>query len=77
MTLQLPESTTFLIVGAGPSGLGCALSLIRQGHRDLVIVDAVLQGENSSRAVAIHAATLEVGDGTRSPYSDTDLGLRQ
>jgi 2-polyprenyl-6-methoxyphenol hydroxylase-like FAD-dependent oxidoreductase len=58
--MSLPDRTTILIVGAGPSGLACALSLVNQGFRDFVIVDAVLEGENTSRALIIHAATLEV-----------------
>jgi 2-polyprenyl-6-methoxyphenol hydroxylase-like FAD-dependent oxidoreductase len=58
--MSLPERTTFLIVGAGPSGLATAISLVHQGCRDVVVVDAVEQGENTSRAFAIHAGTLEV-----------------
>lgn len=58
--MSLPGRTTTLIVGAGPSGLACAISLVNQGCRDVVIVDAVLQGNNTSRALMIHAATLEV-----------------
>ncbi|EGN95140.1 hypothetical protein SERLA73DRAFT_162702 [Serpula lacrymans var. lacrymans S7.3] len=57
--MSLPESTTVLIVGAGPSGVATALSLIHHGCRDFVIVDAVLQGQNASRALVIHPATLE------------------
>jgi hypothetical protein len=60
LSMSLPEATTFLIVGAGPSGLGAAISLVQEGCRDLVIVDAVLEGENTSRAIVVHAATLEV-----------------
>lgn len=58
--MALPSSTTVLIVGAGPTGLSAALSLLNQGVDDFVIVDAVLEGENTSRAMAVHAATLEV-----------------
>ncbi|KAH7915231.1 hypothetical protein BJ138DRAFT_1142299 [Hygrophoropsis aurantiaca] len=60
--MSFPTSTTILIVGAGPTGLATALSLIHYGCRDFVIVDAVLQGENTSRAIVIHAATLEALD---------------
>jgi 2-polyprenyl-6-methoxyphenol hydroxylase-like FAD-dependent oxidoreductase len=58
--MSLPESIRFLIVGAGPSGLACAISLNHHGCRELVVVDAVLEGQNTSRAMVIHAATLEV-----------------
>ena len=58
--MSLPNQTTVLIVGAGPAGLAAALSLLHHGFRDFVIVDAIAQGVNTSRAVAVHAATLEV-----------------
>lgn len=58
--MSLPDSTTVLIVGAGPTGLATALSLLHYGFLDFVIVDAVQQGENTSRALVIQAATLEV-----------------
>ena len=58
--MSLPQNTTILIVGAGPTGLATALSLIHHGNRDFVIVDSANQGLNSSRAVIVHAATLEV-----------------
>ncbi|KIM55219.1 hypothetical protein SCLCIDRAFT_1221363 [Scleroderma citrinum Foug A] len=60
--MSLPSSTCALIVGAGPTGLAAALSLIHHGFRDFVIVDAVTQGENGSRAIFLHAATLETLD---------------
>lgn len=58
--MSLPIRTAILVVGAGPSGLACAISLINQGCRDIVVVDALSQGENTSRALIIQAATLEV-----------------
>ena len=57
---MLPTSTAILIVGAGPAGLCLALALHKQGCPDVVVVDAALQGQNTSRAVAVHAATVEV-----------------
>ncbi|KIJ62432.1 hypothetical protein HYDPIDRAFT_176531 [Hydnomerulius pinastri MD-312] len=60
--MSLPESTTVLIVGAGPTGLVAALSLLHSGIRDIVIVDAVVQGGNASRAAIVHAATTETLD---------------
>ncbi|KIK19525.1 hypothetical protein PISMIDRAFT_682987 [Pisolithus microcarpus 441] len=60
--MSLPKDTTVLIVGAGPTGLASALSLLHHGFKDLVIVDAVVKGDNSSRAIVVHAATLEALD---------------
>ena len=60
--MSLPQSTGTLIVGAGPTGLAVALSLVHQGFRDFVIVDGLAKGENNSRALIIHAATLEVSE---------------
>ncbi|KAF8201916.1 hypothetical protein K438DRAFT_1671032 [Mycena galopus ATCC 62051] len=57
--MSLPQRTTVLIVGAGPCGMAAALSLNHQGIHDIIIVDALLAGENSSRAMVIQAATLE------------------
>lgn len=60
--MELPRSTNVLIVGAGPTGLAASLSLIHHEFRDFVIVDAAVKGENSSRAIVVHAATLEALD---------------
>ncbi|KAI6123149.1 hypothetical protein EDD16DRAFT_1704481 [Pisolithus croceorrhizus] len=60
--MSLPKNTTVLIVGAGPTGLASALSLLHHGFKDFVIVDAVVKGHNSSRAISVHAATLEALD---------------
>ncbi|KAF8435400.1 hypothetical protein L210DRAFT_2526479 [Boletus edulis BED1] len=51
-----------LIVGAGPAGLNATLSLLHYGVHDIVIVDFILQGDNTSRAAVIHAATIETLD---------------
>ncbi|KAJ7918214.1 hypothetical protein B0H13DRAFT_1993721 [Mycena leptocephala] len=48
--MPLPSKTTVLIVGAGP------------WLSDLLIVDSIMAGENSSRAIVIQAATLEALD---------------
>jgi cation diffusion facilitator CzcD-associated flavoprotein CzcO len=72
---MLPEQTSILIVGAGPTGLSAAISLFNQGCKDILIVDAAAERTpDTSRAMAIHAATLEVGiscyGGFRSRYYD-------
>ena len=58
--MTLPSSAEVLIVGAGPTGMVLALALQKNGCPDVVIVDGALEGENTSRAIAIHAATIEV-----------------
>jgi len=61
--MSLPPYTDILIVGAGPVGLACAIALEKQGCGDnIVIVDSHEQPEPTSRAIAIHAATLEALD---------------
>jgi len=64
-TMSFPSSTRILIVGAGPTGMACALSLWYSGVKDVTIVEAAAEGNGNlaSRAMTIHAATLEV----RSP----------
>jgi 2-polyprenyl-6-methoxyphenol hydroxylase-like FAD-dependent oxidoreductase len=57
--MSLPENTTILIVGAGPAGLTTALSLIHHACCDFVIIDAA-EGHNTSRAITMHAGTVEV-----------------
>ncbi|MCF3642355.1 FAD-dependent monooxygenase [Rhizobium sp. TRM95111] len=58
---MLPRKTDVLIVGAGPTGLTLAIALRRAGI-DALVVDRLDQGQNTSRAAAIHAHTLEVLD---------------
>ena len=58
--MSLPKSTEILIVGAGPTGLAAALSLHRHGRKDILVVDSSLAGANTSRALMVHAATLDV-----------------
>jgi len=73
--MSLPSSTTVLIVGAGPAGMACALSLWLSGVKDLVIVEAAedRKGDLSSRAFVLHAATLEV---RRREHLDTVSSYR-
>lgn len=56
---SLPMDTDVLIVGAGPTGLALASTLLQAGV-DHVIVDRLSTGQNTSRAAVIHAHTLEV-----------------
>src|SRR3954451_11379477 len=52
------SNTDVLIVGAGPTGLALATALQREGVNHLII-DALPEGANTSRAAVIHAQTLE------------------
>lgn len=51
--------TDVLVVGAGPSGLTLAASLVSRGIATIV-VDAQAAGSNTSRAAVVNARTLEV-----------------
>ena len=53
------NNTDVLIVGAGPTGLTLAASLIARGV-DVVVVDRLESGANTSRAAAVNARSLEV-----------------
>lgn len=74
----LPAQVDVCIVGAGPSGLTCALSLAQKGIK-AVVLDKLSGPHNSSRASAIHAHTLDELDklgitdelialGTKAPH---------
>lgn len=54
-----PQTADVVIVGAGPSGLALAIGLAQRGVR-FVVLDALPEAENTSRAAVIHAGTLEV-----------------
>jgi 2-polyprenyl-6-methoxyphenol hydroxylase-like FAD-dependent oxidoreductase len=54
--------TDVLVVGAGPSGLTLATSLVKKGVATTV-VDAQAAGANTSRAAVVNSRTLEVLDG--------------
>ena len=47
------------IIGAGPSGLVAALTLLQEGQR-VAIYDALPKSQKGSRATVTHAHTLEV-----------------
>lgn len=70
--------TEILIVGAGPAGLATAIGLAKNGV-EFILVDALAEAQNTSRAAVIHAATLEqlgalnvvdrlVGKGIKAPH---------
>jgi 2-polyprenyl-6-methoxyphenol hydroxylase-like FAD-dependent oxidoreductase len=53
--------TDVLVIGAGPSGLTLATSLVKKGVATTV-VDRQPAGANTSRAAVVNARTLEVLD---------------
>ncbi|KDR73365.1 hypothetical protein GALMADRAFT_251984 [Galerina marginata CBS 339.88] len=73
---MLPERTSVLIVGAGPAGLAAAISLFHHGCKDIVIVDAVERTPDTSRAMAIHAATLEALESIGCADKLVELGIK-
>ena len=55
------NDTDVLVIGAGPSGLTLAASLVKKGIATTV-VDAQAAGANTSRAAVVNSRTLEVLD---------------
>jgi 2-polyprenyl-6-methoxyphenol hydroxylase-like FAD-dependent oxidoreductase len=53
--------TDVLVIGAGPTGLTLAVSLLARG-RTVTIVDKQNQGDNTSRAASVYPGTLELLD---------------
>ncbi|WP_329004641.1 FAD-dependent monooxygenase [Kribbella sp. NBC_00709] len=54
-----PRNAEVVVVGAGPVGLAVAVGLRLHGH-DVVVIDKLAEGTNTSRACVIHPRTLEV-----------------
>lgn len=59
MMLSGPVESPILIVGAGPNGLVCAITLANLGHK-VTIVDALIERKIGARGALVHARTLEV-----------------
>jgi len=59
LTLEITKHTDVLIVGAGPSGLMMAAQLLRFGIQP-TIIDAKQGPDRTSKAIAVHARTLEL-----------------
>ena len=63
-----------VVVGAGPVGLAVAVGLRLKGH-DVVVVDRLAEGANTSRACVIHPRTLEVLEELGVTKRLVELGL--
>ncbi|MFD7153348.1 FAD-dependent oxidoreductase [Kribbella sp. NPDC059898] len=63
-----------VVVGAGPVGLAVGVGLRLHGH-DVVVVDKLAEGANTSRACVIHPRTLEVLEQLGVTKRLVDLGL--
>jgi 2-polyprenyl-6-methoxyphenol hydroxylase-like FAD-dependent oxidoreductase len=57
--ISLPQNTSVLIVGAGPSGLMMAAQLLRHGVQP-VIIDTKKGPTNQSKALVVQARSLEI-----------------
>ncbi|OMC09736.1 FAD-dependent monooxygenase [Mycobacterium sp. SP-6446] len=68
------HDTDVLVVGAGPTGLAAAASLITHGVRT-VLVDALAEGQNTTRAAVVNARTLEVLEDIDVSRRLVDAGL--
>ena len=70
MAAVTPNALPVLIVGAGPTGLACAMSLAR-AHTNVRLVDRAPRPSPHSRAIGIQARTLELFEQHRvvEPFS--------
>src|SRR4051794_10882698 len=59
--MELPTNVDVVVVGAGPTGLTLACAL-RAADLDVLVLDKVAEGANTSRAAVTHARPLEVLD---------------
>lgn len=55
----MPEQVEVTVVGAGPTGLALAC-ILRQKGVEVLVLDKVSEGANTSRAAVVHGRTLEV-----------------
>ncbi|WP_432943458.1 FAD-dependent oxidoreductase [Kribbella sp. CA-253562] len=66
--------TDVVVVGAGPVGLAVGAVLAGAGH-EVVVVDKLAAGANTSRAAVVHARTLEMLEGIGVSDRLVELGV--
>ncbi|MBY8863729.1 FAD-dependent monooxygenase [Nocardia sp. CA2R105] len=57
----VPATAAVVVIGAGPAGMTAGIALADAGV-DVVLLDRLPEGANTSRAAVVHARTLEVLD---------------
>ncbi|KAJ3781881.1 hypothetical protein GGU11DRAFT_710251 [Lentinula aff. detonsa] len=73
--MTLPSSTQVLIVGAGPNGLACAITLLTLGIKPIVVDDRS-ERPYGAKGCLIHARTLEVLKTVGLSDSLKDIGIQ-
>jgi 2-polyprenyl-6-methoxyphenol hydroxylase-like FAD-dependent oxidoreductase len=76
--MPIPDRADVVVAGAGPTGLMLATELLRHGLRPLV-VDRAPAPSPLSRAIVVHARTLEIleAQGLAAPLVDAGVRLRR
>lgn len=69
------EQVEVVVVGAGPVGLALGVALTLEGHQ-VVVLDRLAAGANTSRAAVVHARTLEMLAGLGVSERLVELGIR-
>ncbi|KAF8532670.1 hypothetical protein JB92DRAFT_2839742 [Gautieria morchelliformis] len=77
MSMSLPTETQILVVGAGPNGMACAITLKALGLQ-VTIVDALSRGRYESRSSLVYPRTLAELDtvGLAQPLLDNGISSK-
>ncbi|KAF8512571.1 hypothetical protein JB92DRAFT_2927695 [Gautieria morchelliformis] len=77
MSMSLPTETQILVVGAGPNGMACAITLKALGLQ-VTIVDALSRDRYESRSSLVYPRTLEELDtvGLAQPLLDNGISSK-
>ncbi|WP_067679135.1 FAD-dependent oxidoreductase [Nocardia miyunensis] len=70
----VPATASVVVIGAGPAGMTAGIALADAGV-DVVLLDQLAEGANTSRAAVVHARTLEVLDEFGVAGELTERGL--